>query len=72
MNAKIYSRESNIDDCSLHFVCETSDWRTYLGDNGIFLGQDLPHSRIDYYVYDKENLIFDTRHGYHLNNQSKP
>ena len=61
----IYSRESNVDDYSLHLECKTPDWRKYLGDNGIFLGQDLPHSRIDYFVYKAKKLVFDTKNGYH-------
>lgn len=61
----IYYRESNVDDYGLHFECQTNDWRKYLGDNGIFLGKDLPHSRIDYFVYKNNTLIFCTKHGYH-------
>lgn len=66
MTNKIFYRESNIDDYSLQFLCNSNDWRTYLGDNGLFLGQNLPHSRIDYFVYEQDQLIFDTKNGYHL------
>jgi len=66
MNYTIKYKESNVDDYGLHFVCKTKDWRSYLGDNGIFLGTDLTYSRIDYFVYKGMKLIFDTRNGYRI------
>lgn len=65
MTYTIKQRESNIDDYSQNFHCQTDDWRTYLGDKGWFLGQNLKHSRIDYFVYKGKKLIFDTANGYH-------
>lgn len=65
-NYKIYYKESNVDDNNEYYLKDVKDWLVYFNDNNMFLGKESKHSKTDFYVYNDNKLIFDTRHGYNL------